>query len=34
MLCIAITFTLFGIVLGIGLMELIQLYYIRKNSKK
>ena len=34
MLCIAITFTLFGIILGIGMMELVQLYYIRKNSKK
>lgn len=34
MICIAITFTLFGVVLGIGIMELVQLYYIRKNSKK
>lgn len=34
MLCVAITFTLFGMMIGIGLMELVQLYYIRKNSKK
>lgn len=34
MLCIAITFTLFGIVLGISLMELVIIVENKKEGRK